>query len=179
MPDRHPVAKPLPRFWLMTDERIGDSLRDAVNRLPRGGGIVFRHYATPLAKRRELFARLAAIADERDLILVRAGAEPLAEHESGVHGAGPMRAGGLRTWPAHDRTEALAGIRAGADLLFVSPVFATRSHPGAAPLGIDGATAIVRDLHVPAITLGGMTEARFAAMAESGFHGWAAIDAWL
>ena len=32
----------LPRLWLMTDERVGDALIPAVERLPRGAGTVFR-----------------------------------------------------------------------------------------------------------------------------------------
>jgi thiamine-phosphate pyrophosphorylase len=38
----------------MTDERLGDALWTALRRLPRGAGIVFRHYATPPAERRAL-----------------------------------------------------------------------------------------------------------------------------
>ena len=37
-----------PREWLMTDERMGDRLWTAIDRLPiKHSGIVFRHYATP------------------------------------------------------------------------------------------------------------------------------------
>ena len=35
-----------PRMWLMTDERLGDQLWDAIDRLPEGAaGILFRHYS--------------------------------------------------------------------------------------------------------------------------------------
>ena len=126
MRPRHPN---LPKRWLMTDERIVD-LDAAVARLRRGDGIVFRHYATPLAERRRLFARLLRAAKRRGLALVRAG-DVAMRGEMGVHGAGRMTRPGMRTWPAHSRIEAVAGKRAGADVLFVSPVFATRSHIGA------------------------------------------------
>src|SRR5439155_26981070 len=36
---------PLPRLWLMTDERQGDGLWAALERMPRGAGVVFRHYS--------------------------------------------------------------------------------------------------------------------------------------
>src|SRR3546814_6183797 len=76
VPRRHP-----PRLWLMTDERLGDSLWTALDNLPPGAGIVFRHYRTPLAERRRLFAGVQAIADRRGLVLVRAGADRLAARE--------------------------------------------------------------------------------------------------
>lgn len=169
MPSRHP------RVWLMTDERISD-LEAAVARLRRGDGIVFRHYATPPAERRRLFALLLRIARRRGLVLVRAGATPM-PGEMGVHGRGRPSRPGVRTWPAHSRREAIAGVRAGADVLFVSPVFATRSHPDARSLGPARAAAIVRGLPVAAIALGGMDAERYRAIKRLGFSGWAAIDA--
>lgn len=168
MRPRHPV----PSLWLMTDERQGDGLWRAVARLPRGAGIVFRHHATPAAERRALFARLLRLARRRGLVLVRAGAMPL-PGEMGVHG---HRGRGLVTWPAHDRREALIGLRHGADVLFVSPLFATRSHPGAPALGARRARRVAQGMPVVRIALGGMNPRRYARLA--GFEGWAAIDAW-
>ncbi|TPG41234.1 thiamine phosphate synthase [Sphingomonas koreensis] len=161
----------------MTDERMGDALLPAIAALPAGAGVIFRHYATPPAERRALFARVARIARRRRLTLIRAGATGLGRGEDGVHGRAATR--GIRTWPAHSRREAIAGARAGADLLFVSPLYATRSHAAKRPLGLRRARAIVRGVGVPAIALGGMTSARGGAAMRSGFYGWAAIDAWL
>jgi thiamine-phosphate pyrophosphorylase len=163
-------------LWLMTDERLGDRLWDAVERLPRGSGIVVRHYATPLAERRALFARLSRIAQRRRLVLLRAGSARLGRGEAGVHNG---RAGGrIATRSAHNRIEAVAANRAGATAIFVSPVFATRSHPGAPARGPMRAAAIGRGLGVAVIALGGMDAARFRRLRGLGFHGWAAIDAW-
>lgn len=170
MPRRHP----LPRLWLMTDERMGDGLWEALEQLPRGGGVVFRHYGLPPAERRALFARVLKVARRRRLLVVRAGSEPL-RGESGVHG---RRGHGLRTAPAHDRREAITAIRAGADALFVSPAFPTRSHPGARALGPVRFGTLVRGLGVPVIALGGMDARRAARLKPMGIHGWAAIDAW-
>ena len=69
-------------------------------------------------------------------------------------------------------------MRAGARLVFVSPVFATRSHPGARALGPLRAAAIARGLPVLWMALGGMDAGRFRRLSGLGFHGWAAIDAW-
>ena len=166
---RHPV----PRLWLMTDERMGEALWRAVRRLPCGGGIVFRHHATPLPKRRRLFARLLRVARARRLVLVRAGTVPM-RGEMGVHKA---RGKGLVTWPVHDGREAREARRAMADAAFVSPVFATRSHPGARTLGALQAAQLAARLPMARIALGGMDARRFRCLRS--FDGWAAIDAWL
>jgi len=164
MTPRNPVQRP---EWLMTDERMGDALWRALRRLPPGAGVVFRHHATPPAARRVLLRRVRRIAAARRLRLVVAG-------ERGGHGRGPRAA----SWPAHDRREAIAGAAAGARRFFVSPVFATRSHPGAAPLGAMRAARVVpRPAEV--VALGGMDPRRWRRIARLGFAGWAGIDAWI
>ncbi|WP_236697351.1 thiamine phosphate synthase [Sphingomonas sp. Leaf357] len=168
----------LPRLWLMTDERMGEDLWRALQTLPRGSGIVFRHYATPAKERRAMFRKLAKVAHLRGFLLVRAGPVSLGR-ERGVHGKGAIRSDQIRTWPVHSRREALAGARAGADLILVSPVFPTASHPGAPALGPIRAARIIQGLPVPAIALGGMTKQRGLRLRRLGFHGWAAIDAWI
>lgn len=171
MPTRHP---PIPRLWLMTDPRLGDGLWDALERLPRGSGVIFRHYPLPPAERRALFARIAKLARRRGLILLRAGTTPM-RGEAGTHG---RRGHGLITWPVHSRSEAIAAIRAGADALLVSPLFPTRSHPGAPVLGPVRFGLLVRGLSVPVIALGGMDARKARRLKALGIHGWAAIDAW-
>ncbi len=77
----------------------------------------------------------------------------------------------------HSPAEA-AAARA-ADLVFVSPVYASASHPGKAALGLEKAIQLARIAAVPAIALGGMDEVHGARAMAAGFHGWAAIDAFL
>lgn len=120
-----------------------------------------------------LLRQVRRLARARRLVLLVAGQGT----GDGIHGNGPGRR--LRSWAAHDRREALAGIRAGATILFVSPVFATRSHRDARPLGPARAARIGRNLPAHIIALGGMTEPRWRRIRSWGFDGWAAIDAWL
>ncbi|WP_375398482.1 thiamine phosphate synthase [uncultured Sphingomonas sp.] len=159
----------------MTDERMGNAILPAVARLPRGAGIVFRHYATPATDRRRLFAAIVRIARSRGLAVIRAG-DPCGYGEAGTHGASRCRRPGLRTAAVHDRGQAAAAARHGLDAVFVSPVFATRSHIGASPLGPARARRLTRGYDLPTIALGGMTARKFSRL--SGFAGWAAIDAW-
>lgn len=163
-----------PRIWLMTDERLGDVLWDALRRLPPGAGVVFRHYGLPRRERLALFEKVRRIVRARRLLVVSAGGA--LPGTDGVHRA---RGPGLVTWPAHDRRRAVAAKRAGAQLVFVSPVYPTRSHPGAAALGPMKAARVARGLDLTVIALGGMDARRWRRFNRLGFDGWAGIDAWL
>jgi len=158
----------------MTDERLGDGLLDAVARLPEGAGVVFRHYSLPESERRALFDRVRAAHGE---LLLLAGSAALARAwgANGSHGRGAGQ--GLRSAPAHNFREVRAAERARAAFLILSPVFATRSHPDAAPLGIARFAWLARRTTLPVIALGGMNEARGKTLASFGAYGWAGIDA--
>lgn len=69
-------------------------------------------------------------------------------------------------------------MRAGAKLLFASPIYATRSHPGTRALGRVRFGLMSRGLPIPVIALGGMDERRWRALRPLGVYGWAGIDAW-
>jgi thiamine-phosphate pyrophosphorylase len=169
--------QPLPRLWLITDERLGDALLPALDRLPpQYGGIVFRHYRLPDMERRALFDRVRAVARRRGLLLLLAGAAGQARTwgADGSHGRGP--GDGLRSAPAHSLAEIRAAERDGAAFLFLSPVFATRSHPGVRPLGPARFNFLARRTDLPVIALGGMNPIR--ARRLRGAYGWAGIDAW-
>ena len=169
-----PGRQPLPRLWLMTDERQGGGLLDAVARLPEGAGIVFRHYSLDEVARRDLFDRVRA-AHPGPLLL--AGPADLAERwgADGSHGPGPGR--GLRSAPVHTYAEIRAAERHGASLLLLSPVYPTRSHPDARTLGLARFAWLARRTPLPVIALGGMNAARGRRVASFGAYGWAGIDA--
>jgi thiamine-phosphate pyrophosphorylase len=174
--------QPLPRIWMLTDERQGDDLFDALKRLPDGAGLVFRHYSLPESERRDLFARIATEGRRKGLLLMLAGApeQALEWGAAGSHGrfSGRPVTGSLRSMSVHDHAELEEAEQTGAKFIFVSPVFATRSHPGATALGPKGFEAIARKASVPVIALGGVNAARAEELMALGAHGWAAIDAW-
>ena len=181
MSNRHRKKRPcpLPALWLMTDERVDvASLLAAAGRLPRGrAGIVFRHYRTAPAARRALFDALRAIARRRRLVLLLAGDARLAAawRADGVHGdAGRVSRALIRSLAVHDRQQAVAARRA--DLCFVSPLFPTRSHVGAGPLGCVRFAALARQVSAPVMALGGVKAEHRHMLAGIGADGWAAID---
>lgn len=164
--------QPLPRLWLMTDERQGEGLWPALERLPKGSGVVFRHYGLAPAERRKLFDRVRRVAKRRRLLLLTAGGKGL--RGDGVHGG---RGSGFRSASAHNLRELMAAERAGAALVFLSPAFPTRSHPGARALGPLRFGIIAGQARVPIIALGGVDERKARRLPN--IYGWAGIDAWM
>ncbi len=173
-----PTRQPLPRLWLMTDERQGEDLWAALRRLPRGAGVVFRHYGLAPGERRKLFDRVRKVARRRGLLLLLAGTDRQARAwgADGSHGAG--RGSRPRTASAHDLPELRLAERSGAELVFLSPVFPTRSHLGARSLGPVRFALLARQSKLPVVALGGMSPARARRLKAASIYGWAAIDAW-
>lgn len=166
---------PLPRRWLMTDERLGARLSEAAEALPARAGIVFRHYSLGERERRALFEKVRTCRPDAMLLLAGPSERAEAWCADGSHGRGPGT--GLRTAPAHSLAEIRAAEAAGAALVFLSPVFATRSHAGAPALGPKRFSDLAAYTGLPVIALGGMNEERFASLDRA--YGWAGIDAWL
>jgi thiamine-phosphate pyrophosphorylase len=84
----------------------------------------------------------------------------------------------LHSAPVHDARE-IAGMKAARpDLVFLSPIFATNSHPGARPLGPLAFNRLAK-LASPSriIALGGMNRRNAQMLSPRLIHGWAAIDA--
>lgn len=171
MPTRQ--ARLLPKIWLMTDERLGDALLPSIAALPRGAGIVFRHYSLAPPERAALFRKVNAVARRHGHMISVAGA-PIAAAVAAAGRHGRFHA--ALTTPVHSRREAIAAKRAGARLIFASPVFATQSHPGARALGRVRFGLMIRDLGVPVIALGGMDKARAGGLKPMKIYGWAAIS---
>ena len=170
-----------PREWLMTDERIGERLWEAVDGLPSGAGVVFRHYETSAHERVMMARRIADLCRERGLSLSVARDVELAELLNARLVHNPASDPGTLSFSrsAHSLDEARAGCDSGASLIFLSPLFPTRSHPNAEPLSREEASAIVAGCPVPIIALGGVNRARFEEVRRDGYYGWAGIDAWL
>jgi thiamine-phosphate pyrophosphorylase len=174
------IQPPWPRDWLMTDERMGERLWEAIGRVPNNtGGIVLRHYSLEAAERLVLGKRVAALAGERKLMLAVAGDSALAERLGAQLVHNPSEPSEMRfSMAVHDERDARAARESGADLVFISPIFSTRSHPDAPALGGDRAARLAEIAGCPAVALGGMSFGKFWTIGPA-FHGWAGIDAWL
>lgn len=165
---------------LMTDDRDADWAA-AARRLPFGGVVVVRARD---AKRRKALAEelsgLATLLIADDPPLAKSvGAAGLHLPERRMKEAAHWRArhpDWIITASAHS-LKALMGAHV-LDAVFLSPVFATTSHPGARPLTPLRAALIAAQAPVPVYALGGVT-VRNAALLAPAFSGIAAIGSLL
>ncbi|MFN4021074.1 MAG: thiamine phosphate synthase [Erythrobacter sp.] len=174
--------KTLPGLWLISDARNDAGLARALTRLPRGSGFIYRHYHLPDPERFCRFRQLRRIAQARGhrVILADSALTARAWGADGIYGSPrslyPRRAGLIHLATAHDLAELGLAARLGADAALLSPVFPTRSHPGAAVLGPVRFRLLARQARVPVIALGGMNAQRARTL---GWNRWAAIDAFV
>lgn len=168
----------IPEIWLLSDARNDAALDDALRALPEGSGFVFRHYHLEEARRRARFDALAAIARLCGHWVILSDHGPLAKHwgADGIYAAPSRLAGAegmIRLAAVHDEEEINAANRLGANAVFLSPVFTTRTHPGARGMGADRFHQLAALAEMPVIALGGMTAKRAQLL---DWPHWAAID---
>jgi thiamine-phosphate pyrophosphorylase len=180
-------GKALPRLFFFTDPARVPNPEAVLARLPRSAGVVYRAFGAPDAVARG--RRLARLARRRGLLLL-AGADAglaAAIGADGVHlperaaasAAGLMRArpGWIVTVAAHSASAIVRARQAGADAVFVSPVFASASPSAGRPLGAVRFAQLVRGARLPVYALGGIDAATARRIARAGVAGFAAVDA--
>ncbi|HBC06122.1 MAG TPA: thiamine phosphate synthase [Rhodospirillaceae bacterium] len=171
----------------MTDaERTPDPAK-AFRLLAPGTVVIFRHYEA--SDRAARGRRLAILARRLGLIFVVAGDRRLAHRlrADGLHlPDGMVRRRGRFApqgdpWPvsaaAHDGPGLRRAVRAGVDLILLSPVFPTASHPGQPALGPRRLAALCRGSAVPILALGGVTPTTLRRVLAAGAAGVAGISA--
>ncbi len=146
----------------MTDARTDATLDRALARLPRGSGVIFRHYHLPLDQRNVRLAQVRRLCRrfQHRLEIAGLGYGPPAPHR--------------RLATAHGLREIGRANRMGAGAILLSPVHPTATHSGDRALGPVRFLLLAKRSRVPVIALGGMTMSRFRSLPV---HGWAGIDA--
>ncbi len=177
-----PRQTPLPIRWLISDARNDAVLEDALRALPAGSGFVFRHYHCTADARRKRFDLLLTLAKQQGHLMILSGDGRMARlwGADGIYASPGALIGTsaeceslLRLATVHDAAEMRAANALCADAAFVSPVYETRSHAGAAVLGRAGFERLAEQAAMPVIALGGMNCERAA---ELGCTRWAAVD---
>ena len=138
---RHLPGPFIPPLWLFTDPARMPDLLAVLARLPSGlCGVVFRHDGLP--GRASLARQVAALCRNRRLALSIAGPglglnQP--RHLRAARGARPTLTrrgpGPALTASAHGTADLVRARRRRIPAVFLSPAFATASHPGARALG--------------------------------------------
>jgi len=179
-----------PPLILVTDERRLPDPLAAAARLPPGSGVLLRHYGDP--DRLARAAALAALCRRRRLCLLVAGDWRLAARLGAAglhlpeglarHGvlAGALgwrrRCHALLTVAAHSPRALGRAAELGADAALVSPIFPSRSHPGAPVVGPVRLGLWRRLARQPLIALGGVSAATARRLPRGAVAGLAAID---
>jgi thiamine-phosphate pyrophosphorylase len=169
----------------MTDEVRVENPEKMIPRLPRGSMLIFRHYTHP--EREKLAKNVVHECHKRGILCLIAGDIQIARSSGadGVHFPehqlkNPQH---RRFLPPHwIKTAAAHGIRSvrlaenfEVDAILLSPVFATKSHPKARPLGISRFARICTTAKVPVFALGGITKSRINRVRIAGASGVAGI----
>jgi thiamine-phosphate pyrophosphorylase len=141
-----------PERWLIVASAPREQDWPAIRRLPRGSGVLLLRKLGANEQR-----RLRNLAKLRDLSIAVEG-RPVAAR-------------------VHDLRELRHALLRQTQLILLSPIYETGSHPDWKPLRRMRASALARLAGRKAIALGGMNAQRYARIAPLGFIGWAGISA--
>jgi thiamine-phosphate pyrophosphorylase len=75
----------------------------------------------------------------------------------------------------HSMEAAIDAQQDGADFVIFGPVWASESHAESVPTGIEALAEVARELRIPVLAIGGVTEERIAECHAAGAAGYAAI----
>ena len=173
LPDR------LPPVFLLTDPARVPDIVAAAEALPRGWGLIYRHFGRP--DRAAQGEALAHVARRRDLSFLVAADPELALKigADGVHWPFAYRAASrkwrsrfeIMTVSAHGSVEARRAAVTPCDAIICSTVFASNSPSAGQPLGPVKFRSLAQSLPAPIYGLGGINSttaghiARFAGLA--------------
>jgi thiamine-phosphate diphosphorylase len=182
----------LPALCLVTDRLRcgGRPLEDVVSLAVEGGvGMVqLRERDLSADALIALAKRIREITRDRALLLINdridvalaVGADGVQLPESGLPVDAVRRVAGDRLLigrSVHDVEGAVAAEADGADMLIAGSVFATTSHPGHEPEGIELLHKLSESVGVPYLGIGGVTTENVGVVMEAGASGAAVITA--
>jgi thiamine-phosphate pyrophosphorylase len=166
-----------------TDRRRAPQPEPLLRALPAGAAVVFRDYDDP--RRAATARRYASICRTRGVLFLVAGDDDLAEATcaNGAHWPAARLSSrraasrGILSVSAHHAEELAVARAARADIVWLSPVFPTRSHVGAPSLGAEAFRRLAAGSPVPVLALGGVDASNAAKLAGVNVAGFGAIDA--
>ncbi|PHS78951.1 MAG: thiamine phosphate synthase [Rhodospirillaceae bacterium] len=186
---RHEKNRAIPHFYVMTcQDRLPDP-HSILDVLPKGAAIILRNTD---AKELEQLARAVLPAAHRNglkvllandvRLAIKLGADGvhLSEHNArrGALTNVSHKPGFLVSAAAHSKRALWWAKKANADVVLLSPVFATQSHVNAKTLGVLRTLRLARGCSLKSIVLGGITPLSAHRLKHTCIYGLAAIGAW-
>jgi len=178
----------LPPIIVMSDARRAPDAAAMIRALPPEAAFIFRHYELAPHDREKRARQACSAARYRNIPFLVAGDAKLAARigADGLHLPEwqIMRLEsrlalnlpfGFITAAAHSPAALRRAASAGVDAALLSPVFATKSHVGARPLGLAKAAEWARAATLPVYALGGINEETAARLSGTDFCGIAGI----
>lgn len=180
----------LPKYYLITPEplnhalflkRLQQCLQQGIKLvLLRAKSVPYLYYSTLAIKVMHLCEEYQALLildrEVRDLPqtgLHLSSMELMANSpHPGVLGRGNYK---LLSAACHNAAELLQAQQLGVDLVTLSPVLPTYSHPETAPLGWDKFAELAKMVNIPVFALGGLNKEQLALAQRYGAYGIAAI----
>lgn len=168
-------AADLPALIALTDVSRRPDARLLLGRLPRGAALLDRTGRRDLG--RACRARgVLLISTRRDAGAAALYVRDLPHERAREIAAWRRRGGGLALSAVHSPRALRRAAAAGGRAALLSPVFATRSHPGAGGIGITRFRLWARQSPIPVYALGGVTPATARALLSTAAIGIAGID---
>ena len=167
----------------MTDRRRVSDPLSVVNALPKGAAVILRDY--DLLERAALASELAGLCAHREVSLL-IGADPAIARQVGAKGVhlpswfrvrNELPKNMIISAACHGAADLQKAAASGADIAFLSPVFATKSHPDAPALGPLRFRQLAARSPLPVLALGGVMEKNANRLAGPNVAGLAAIGA--
>ncbi|MEL6724951.1 MAG: thiamine phosphate synthase [Pseudomonadota bacterium] len=173
----------LPAVLFLTDPARTPDPVSIVSRLPRGSGIIYRHFGAD--DRRRIASALSEKAKSDGHVLLIAADPDLARavDADGVHWP-EARLDEARAWrgrfylqtaSAHSRRAIWNAERSGMDAALVSSVFPSQSKSAGRPLGVSRFRSLVANSAIPIYGLGGVSPKNAAQLSD--IAGIAAVSA--
>lgn len=172
-----------------TDRKRCDDLKKIVKNLPKNSAIIFREYDLNKAKRQELALEIFAICKNfghkfligKDLELARA------IKADGIHFsdldfchnyffAQKNKKKFIISLACHSLKSLAIAQKSAADIIFLTPIFVTKSHKNTKILGLKNLEKACQISLKPVFALGGVNEKNIAKIARCGAFGFGAIE---
>ena len=170
-----------PSLWYFTDKDKAEDIISILYRLPAHSGIVLRNYGSK--DRKTIIKNVLRIAKRKNFMVLMASHPRVHGNINGLH---------LPKWEykcrrntkeqiisvsAHSLKDKRKIINTKADIIFLSSVFHTNSHPKRKHLGIIRFGLLARSLARPVIALGGINNKNIKKLKHFPISGVAAIEA--
>jgi thiamine-phosphate pyrophosphorylase len=177
----------LPSFFAMTDPGRGLDPVSLAMRLPRGTGLIYRHFGAP--DRYRVGHDICSIAQQRGVIVLvsndadlaaSCGADGLHWPEAHLSDAARMRARGdgrIFTCAAHSPSALHKASEAGIDAALYSCAFASASPSASPPKGSWRMAAAASQSRIQVYALGGINARTAKRLIGLGLSGIACVDA--